>query len=110
MTDDSQGPSAGTLIVVLAHMPLWSVCEPWDIPVSAKNLRFDPVGIAVKAGTTVTWVNLDDEPHTVFSDAGLLRSSALATQEHFSFKFETAGTYHYRCSIHPRMRGTIIVE
>ena len=85
MTDDSQGRSAGTLIVVFAHRPLWPVYEPWDIPVSAKNFRFDPVGIAVKAGTTVTWVNLDHEPHTVFSDAGLFRSSALATQEHFSF-------------------------
>jgi plastocyanin len=110
MTDDSQGRSTGTLIVVFAHVPLWPVYEPWDIPVSAKNFMFDPVSIAVKAGTTVTWVNLDDEPHTVFSDAGLFRSSALATQEHFSFKFETAGTYHYRCTIHPRMLGTIIVE
>jgi plastocyanin len=80
------------------------------IQVSAKNFMFTPASITVKAGTTVTWVNLDEEPHTVFSDAGLFRSSALDTQERFSFKFEKAGTYHYLCTIHPRMLGTVVVE
>lgn len=80
------------------------------IQVSAKNFMFAPASITVKAGTTVTWVNLDDEPHTVFSDAGLFRSSALDTKERFSFKFEKPGTYHYLCTIHPRMLGTVVVE
>ncbi len=80
------------------------------IQVSANNFMFTPASITVKAGTTVTWVNLDDEPHTVFSDAGLFRSSALDTQERFSFKFEKAGTYHYLCTLHPRMLGTVVVE
>jgi plastocyanin len=80
------------------------------IQVSAKNFMFTPASITVKAGATVTWVNLDDEPHTVFSDAGLFRSSALDTRERFSFKFEKAGTYHYLCTIHPRMLGTVVVE
>ena len=81
-----------------------------SIQVSAKSFMFTPASITVKAGTTVTWVNLDDEPHTIFSDAGLFRSSALDTQERFSFKFEKAGTYHYLCTIHPRMLGTVVVE
>jgi plastocyanin len=80
------------------------------IQVSAKGFMFTPASLTVKAGTTVTWVNLDDEPHTVFSDSGLFRSSALDTQEHFSFKFEKPGTYHYLCTIHPRMLGTVVVE
>jgi plastocyanin len=80
------------------------------IQVSAKNFMFTPASVTVKAGSTVTWVNLDDEPHTVFSDAGLFRSAALDTSEHFSFKFEKAGTYHYLCTIHPRMLGTVVVE
>jgi plastocyanin len=80
------------------------------IQVSAKNFMFTPASITVKAGSTVTWVNLDDEPHTVFSDAGLFRSSALDTKERFSFKFDKAGTYHYLCTIHPRMLGTVVVE
>jgi plastocyanin len=80
------------------------------IQVSAKDFMFTPASITVKAGTIVTWVNLDDEPHTVFSDAGLFRSAALDTKERFSFKFEKAGTYHYLCTIHPRMLGTVVVE
>ena len=46
----------------------------------------------------------------MFSDAGLFRSSALDTKDRFSFKFEKAGTYHYLCTIHPRMLGTVVVE
>ena len=80
------------------------------IQVSAKNFMFAPASVTVKAGTTVTWVNLDEEPHTVLSDAGLFRSSALDTQERFSFKFDKAGTYRYLCTIHPRMLGTVVVE
>jgi plastocyanin len=71
---------------------------------------FNPATLTVKAGSTVTWVNLDEEPHTVFSDAGLFRSAALDTKDSFSFKFDKAGTYHYLCTIHPRMSGTIVVE
>jgi len=80
------------------------------IQVSAKNFMFTPATITVHAGTIVTWVNLDDEPHTISSDAGLFRSPALDTRERFSFKFEKAGTYHYLCTIHPRMLGTVTVE
>jgi plastocyanin len=55
-------------------------------------------------------MNKDDEPHTVASDEGLFRSSALDTDESFSYKFDKPGTYHYTCTIHPRMIGTITVE
>ena len=64
----------------------------------------------VKAGTVVTWLNKDEEPHTIFSDAGLFRSGAVDTDGTFEFKFEKPGTYHYLCTIHPRMVGTIVVE
>ncbi len=80
------------------------------IQVSAKNFMFSPATITVKAGATVTWLNLDEEPHTVFSNAGLFRSSALDTKESFSFTFDKPGTYHYLCTIHPQMLGTIVVE
>jgi plastocyanin len=80
------------------------------IKISAQNFMFAPATMTVSAGTTVTWMNLDEEPHTVTSDLGLFRSGAMDTNESFSFKFEKAGTYHYTCSIHPRMVGTIVVE
>jgi plastocyanin len=75
-----------------------------------KDFMFSPMSVTVKAGETVTWANKDDEPHTVVSDNGLFRSAALDTDETFSFKFDKPGTYHFACSIHPRMVGTIVVE
>jgi plastocyanin len=75
-----------------------------------KDFMFGPASVTVKAGTTVTWVNRDDEPHTIASDSGLYRSGALDTGNEFHFTFEKPGTYHYVCTIHPRMLGTIIVE
>jgi len=81
-----------------------------DQQVVIKDFMFTPTSLKVKAHSTVTWINKDDEPHTVTSETGLFRSSALDTDQSFSFKFDTAGTYKFVCSIHPRMTGTIIVE
>jgi plastocyanin len=78
--------------------------------VMAREFMFAPASLTVPAGATVTWTNRDDEPHTIVSDAGLFRSGALDTDQSFSFRFDKPGTYHYLCSIHPRMVGTIIVE
>jgi plastocyanin len=78
--------------------------------VMAKDFMFAPLSLSVTVGSTVTWTNQDDEPHTVVSDAGVFRSGAIDTNESFSFRFDKPGTYHYACSIHPRMVGTIIVQ
>ena len=75
-----------------------------------QQFMFAPTTLTVKAGTVVTWLNKDEEPHTIFSDAGLFRSGAVDTDGTFEFKFEKPGTYHYLCTIHPRMVGTIVVE
>jgi plastocyanin len=75
-----------------------------------KNFMFSPVSITVKAGSTITWTNKDEEPHTSVSIEGLFRSGALDTNDSFSFKFDKPGTYHYLCSIHPQMMGTIVVQ
>ena len=75
-----------------------------------KEFMFMPNSVTVSAGATVTWSNMDDEPHTVVSDSGLFRSGAMDTNESFSFKFDKAGTYHFTCSIHPRMVGSIVVQ
>jgi plastocyanin len=74
------------------------------------DFMFTPNPLTVKAGTTVTWVNMDDEPHSVVSSTALFRSGALDTKESFSFKFAQPGTYHFACSLHPRMVGIIVVQ
>lgn len=75
-----------------------------------KDFMFTPTSLTVKAGTTVTWVNMDDEPHTVVLSTGLFRSGGIDTNESYSFKFDKPGTYGIVCSIHPRMVATIVVE
>ena len=78
--------------------------------VIVENFSFQPGTLTVKAGTTVTWVNHDDEPHTVNENNKTFKSGTLDTDAKFSYKFTTPGTYSYFCSLHPRMTGQIIVK
>jgi plastocyanin len=87
-----------------------TAAAPDGAQVVIKDFMFSPVAVTVKAGSRVTWTNKDDEPHNVVSDSGTFRSSAMDTDENFSFKFDKPGTYRFVCSIHPRMVGTITVE
>src|SRR6516162_1874279 len=80
--------------------------------VKIDNFSFGPVTLTVPVGTTVTWTNRDDIPHTVVStdDPKTFKSKVLDTDEKFSFTFGKAGTYPYFCSIHPKMTGKVIVQ
>jgi plastocyanin len=97
------------LLTVAASFPLTAAAQDAG-QIVIKDYMFAPNSVTVKAGTTVKWTNKDDEPHTVVSDTALFRSGAIDTDENFSFKFDKPGTYHFTCSIHPRMVGTIVVE
>jgi plastocyanin len=82
------------------------------VEVKIDNFSFGPLTPTVPVGTTVTWINRDDIPHTVVStdDSKTFKSKVLDTDEKFSFTFRKAGTYPYFCSIHPKMTGKVIVE
>jgi plastocyanin len=75
-----------------------------------QNFRFDPPAIEVPVGAIVTWVNQDEEIHTVTATQGLFTSPALDGEKQFSYRFEKPGTYEYRCALHPQMQGTIVVR
>jgi amicyanin len=78
--------------------------------VQIDQFTFAPQQVTVKAGTTVTWINDDDVPHTVASSTKLFKSKTLDTKDSFSFTFTTPGTYEYFCSLHPHMTGAVVVE
>jgi plastocyanin len=78
--------------------------------VKIDNFSFGPADLTVPVGTTVTWTNRDDIPHTVVSTEKVFKSKVLDTDEKFSFTFSKAGTYPYFCSIHPKMTGKVIVQ
>jgi len=104
--------SAGAAILAAA-LAAASLCSnaarAQDASVKIANFTFAPKRLTVKAGTTVTWGNEDDIPHTIASAAGLFKSKALDTDDSFSFTFTQPGSYEYFCSLHPRMTGTIVV-
>jgi plastocyanin len=85
-----------------------------DGPASAQikidNFTFGPTNLTVASGTTVTWINNDDVPHTVVSDDKVFRSKALDTDDKFSYTFTKPGTYNYFCSVHPKMTAKIVVK
>jgi plastocyanin len=77
--------------------------------VKIDNFSFGPVAITVPAGTTVTWTNRDDIPHTVVSTDKVFKSKVLDTDGKFSYTFTKPGEYPYFCSIHPKMTGKVVV-
>jgi len=81
-----------------------------DSTITIRGMAFEPAGIRVKPGTTVTWVQADRAPHTVSSNGGKFDSATLQAGQSFTFEFNEAGVYDYTCGIHPMMRGKVIVE
>ena len=78
--------------------------------VQIDNFTFKTPVTTVKVGTTVTWTNGDDIPHTVVSKDGVFKSKVLDTGDRFSFTFAKPGQFGYYCSLHPHMTGTIVVK
>ena len=81
--------------------------------VMIKNFAFSPATLTVKTGSTVTWTNQDVAPHQVASDPGTpvaFSSDSLVNGASYQFTFTQPGTYTYHCTIHPNMKGTIIVQ
>jgi plastocyanin len=83
---------------------------PVTTGVKIDNFSFGPGTLKIPVGTTVSWINRDDIPHTVVSTDGAFKSKVLDTDEKFSFAFSKAGAYPYFCSIHPKMTGKVVVE
>ena len=78
--------------------------------VTIQGFAFAPASVTIKVGESVTWTNQDSPNHTVVADNGEFTSDSLATGATFSFTFSKAGTYPYHCSIHPSMKGTVVVQ
>ena len=82
------------------------------VSVRIDNFRFSPAAIDIPAGTTVTWLNADDVPHTATSKDIPQRfdSGAMDTDGKFSFRFTRPGKFTYYCKVHPHMTGVITVK
>ena len=88
-----------------------AAAQPAGPTVKIDNFVFGPEALTVSVGTTVTWINQDDIPHTVVaSDRQTFKSKVLDSDERFSFTFTKPGEYGYFCSLHPHMVGKGIVK
>jgi plastocyanin len=94
---------------VMAAAPAYAAPAP--VTVKIANFTFVAQTITVPVGTTVTWVNEDDIPHTVVADDKItFKSKVMDTGDRFSFTFTKAGDYGYFCSVHPHMTGKVVVK
>jgi plastocyanin len=115
-TTSSSAATAGTTTTMPMPAPVTTGPPPSAASAVATpdvmitNFAFSPAVVTIKAGTTVTWTNKDEEPHTVFSSSANMKSATLAgTTNTFSHTFSTPGTFAYNCTIHPFMHGTVVV-
>ncbi|GJD54871.1 cupredoxin domain-containing protein [Methylobacterium dankookense] len=100
---------------ILALAPMEApAAEPADagkpVVIRIDNFTFGPETVTVAPGTTVTWINGDDIPHTVVSQSRIFRSKTLDTDDRYTFTFDAPGEYPYFCSLHPHMTGKVVVK
>ena len=105
-----QAAALASAAVMMSAVPAITRAAPPAAAVEIANFTFKAPVVTVKPGTTVTWTNADDIPHTIVSKDGLFKSKVLDTGERFSFTFAKPGQFGYFCSLHAHMTGTIVVK
>jgi plastocyanin len=101
---------AMVLGVGLVGLAAWAIAAPAPQKLEIHQFKFLPATATVAPGTTVTWVNHDEETHTVMSATGSFASAALEHDQTFAHTFAAPGTYTYFCALHPLMRATVVVK
>ncbi len=103
-------------LAILVLFGVFAVSSRADCAGAAAQVRISPLSgfipstLTVKSGTTVTWVNDDELPHTVTSAEGAFASQAIHSDEAFSFRFDAPGTYRYFSGFQPQIAGRIVVR
>jgi plastocyanin len=85
------------------------------VSIVSQIVGFNPASVTVPVNTIVQWTNSDSITHTVTSTTvptnGTFDSGNLAPSATICFKFTSAGTFNYHCSIHPTtMIGLVTVQ
>src|SRR5215472_9912759 len=105
------GISGYAVLAIAGEMKDASSSDASQNRIEIKDFAFNPQTITVKSGEKITWINRDEEPHTVVSvEKQFKKSTALDTDQEFTVVAGSPGTYTYYCSVHPKMTGTIVVE
>jgi len=105
--------SAGVLMAMLGGA-MWLGAVPAassaGLQIEIRGDEYIPSTLTVPVGTAVTWINHDDDVHTVTSTAEVFHSPGIDTDESFTYTFTQPGTYEYFCKLHPLMTARIVVR
>jgi plastocyanin len=106
--------SSSSSSMTTMQMPAASAASVNTAPVATdtvaiQSFAFGPATVSIRPGTRVTWTQDDEDQHTVTADDGSFTSSPLVTGQTYTHTFTAPATYHYHCSIHPFMHGTVVV-
>jgi plastocyanin len=116
----SRKPQILGLLVVVSALAISTVtiakpnttlkAKPSTVIIEA--FQFMPAEVTVKKGSSVTFINKDDTPHTVDPDSGdgFKGTGRLKAGQSKAISFNTVGTQAYHCAIHPSMVGKVIVK
>jgi len=98
--------------IALLLLPLFvqAKSKPTTVHVNIKGMKYDPASVTIRAGDTVTWTNADQRDHSVAASDGSFSSGNIGPGATYSFVFNKSGKFEYSCSLHPRMKGVVIVQ
>jgi plastocyanin len=97
------------LILALLATAVMASAASTSTKVDIRDYAFQKMPMTITAGSTVTWTNRDDDPHTVTADDKTFDSKGLGQDDTWSHTFAKPGVYRFHCSVHPFMKGTIVV-
>jgi plastocyanin len=101
--------AVGMAVACAVYAAVAVAAPPAETRVTIDNFTFKPETITIPKGTKLEWENDDDIPHTVVETKGKFLSPALDTEDKYAFTFDVPGTYEYFCSLHPHMKGKVVV-
>jgi plastocyanin len=98
--------------VAVGAMALFAAVATAQEPVEIRmqNNLYNPAEFTVTTGTSVRFVNLDTDIHTVSQRGGGFESGLMFQRDAWSYTFDTPGTYEFFCLPHPFMVGKVTVE
>jgi plastocyanin len=103
-------PVAVVVALALLVSGTASVRSVTPASVEIRDSKYAPTELTVAPGTTVRWVNHDEETHTVTSNTEAFKSGGLNLDDEYTHTFTVPGVYPYTCALHDFMQGTIVVK
>ncbi len=78
--------------------------------ITIQNTAFNPTTLNISPGTTVTWINKDNETQDIVSNSGIFNSGNLTTNESYNYTFNQSGSYPFHSTVDSNLTGTIVVS